>query len=503
MTQRLNEKQRNALRSLVRAQAGYDAWREAKGYGPHLTKAWIFEAIYEFCLEAEARELIAANLDMSTSNESSDESGENNDRVVVDTLGDMDSSNGESSAIDVDMDKVLSPVRPFLAGALVQQMESALRPIVEAAHKPATIVEKTASTPLREGEAPRASRVGASTMAKLFSVPGANGKKPVALWNDPCADKPDASYVMDGKRMYTAVSLFERGEIAWLAGSAGTGKTTLAREYAARTGRGFVRIGFNRTTELIDLLGQKEPTPAGEHGAVRMVWTDGVFTQAIRRPGTVVLFDELTGAPPGTAMAFQVILDNKRVTLPTGEVVAFADGVVVVIADNTAGYGDESGVYAGTHSANAALVDRAARVILVDYLPAMLEAEALQRHSGAPQAACIRLADFAAKVRTLQAQTGGDVRPLSIRRLIAFANATHRDGLAFGEALSTTMLSRLPEADREALRQAVNAHLDERAYKCELSGVIPPFPADIAAVVASSPQQNAARDAFDAGANQV
>jgi hypothetical protein len=133
----------------------------------------------------------------------------------------------------------------------------------------------------------------------------------------------------------------------------------------------------------------------------------------------------------------------------------------------------------------------------------MLEAEALEKRTGAPQAACIRLAEFAHKARTLQAQSGGDARPLSIRRLIAFANATHRDGLAFDEALSTTMLSRLPEADREALRQAVKTHLDESAYKCELSGVIPPFPADIAAVVASSPQQNAARDAFEDGANQV
>jgi MoxR-like ATPase len=492
-TQRLNEKQRNALRGLVRAQAGYDTWRESKGYGPHLTKAWIFEAIEHFGLGREADAvLMAVDLSALPAGPMGDDMGDDMDGDACDESAD------ESRAIDVDMDSVLSPVRPFLAGGLVKQMEAALRPIVEAAHRPATIIEKTAPTPLREGEAPRASRVGASTMAKLFSVPGAKGKKPVVLWNDPLAGKPDSGYVMDGASMYILASCLEAGETVWLAGSAGTGKTTKAREFAARTGRGFVRIGFSRTTELIDLLGQKEPTPSGDNGAVEMVWTDGVFTQALRRPGTVILLDELTAAPPGTAIAFQTILDEKRVTLPTGEVVIFADGVVVCIADNTAGYGDESGVYAGTHSANAALVDRAARVIPVDYLPAMLEAEALEKRTGAPQAACIRLAEFAHKARTLQAQSGGDARPLSIRRLIAFANATHRDGMTLDEAWLTTMLSRLPETDREALRQLAGAHFDDKAFKRELSGEQVSLGVVVdEATLSDEPRQQAAREAFN------
>jgi MoxR-like ATPase len=201
-----------------------------------------------------------------------------------------------------------------------------------------------------------------------------------------------------------------------------------------------------------------------------MVWRDGVFTRAIRRAGTVILLDELTGSPPGTSMAFQTILDERQLTLPTGEVVNFADGVVVVIADNTSGYGDESGVYAGTQSANGALVDRSARLIPVDYMSALLEAEALERRTGAPQAACIRLAEFAAKTRTIQAQAGSDSRPFSIRRLIAFANATHRDLLTVDEAWSVTTLSRLPETDRESMRQAIKAHFDEKAYARELKG---------------------------------
>ena len=163
--------------------------------------------------------------------------------------------------------------------------------------------------------------------------------------------------------------------------------------------------------------------------------------------------------------------------------VNFADGVVVAIADNTAGYGDESGVYAGTQAANGALVDRAARLVPVDYMSAMLEAEALQRRTGAPREACIRLADFAAKVRTVQAQNKSDSRPFSIRRLIAFANATHRDLDDMRGSLDRLPPIRdSPELDREELRQAVKAHFDEKAYARELKGEAAPSdpaPADL------------------------
>ena len=259
-------------------------------------------------------------------------------------------------------------------------MESALRPIVVAAHKPAQTIVQAAPVILKAGEAAHASRVGASTMKKIFMVGGAKGARPVALWNDPTRLlNPDVGYVMDSASMYAMASALEAGEAVWLAGPAGSGKTTKAQEYAALTGRGFVRIGFNHSAEMIELIGQPEPVPANENGGVKMVWRDGVFTRAVRRAGTVVLLDELTGAPPGTSMAFQTILDHRYLTLPTGEVVNFADGVVIVIADNTSGYGDESGVYAGTQAANGALVDRAVRLIPVEYMSAMLEAEALQR----------------------------------------------------------------------------------------------------------------------------
>jgi MoxR-like ATPase len=474
--------QRNELRKLARSHPGFDKWRAINDPTNAMRRPEIIKAIHDLGLENEAEKILgapqmsAAEIDadepLIVSNDAAyDAAYESTFDATIDAKEDSeDSEVNEASAIDSDIERVLAPIKPFLASTLVATIESSLRPIVIAAHKPAQVVERQAPVVLKDGEAAHAKRVGMTTMAKAFMVGGARGKRPVTLWNDPLAPKVDPGYVMDGAAMYLAASAFEAGETVWFAGPAGAGKTTRAKEYAAITGRGFVRIGFNHSTEMIDLIGQPEPVPANENGGVKMVWRDGVFTRAIRRAGTVILLDELTGSPPGTSMAFQTILDERQLTLPTGEVVNFADGVVVVIADNTSGYGDESGVYAGTQSANGALVDRSARLIPVDYMSALLEAEALERRTGAPQAACIRLAEFAAKTRIIQAKDGSDSRPFSIRRLIAFANATYRDLLTVDEAWSVTTLSRLPENDREAMRQAIKAHFDDKAYTRELKG---------------------------------
>src|SRR4029077_4095766 len=79
--------------------------------------------------------------------------------------------------------------------------------------------------------------------------------------------------------------------------------------------------------------------------------------------------------------------------------------------------------------------------------------------------------------RTLQADEGSDSRPFSIRRLIAFANATHRDLMSVEEAWQITTLSRLPANDRAAMHQAIRAHFDDKAYIKELKGEVLAEPA--------------------------
>jgi MoxR-like ATPase len=330
-------------------------------------------------------------------------------------------------------------------------------------------------------------------MGKLFALKAPQAKMMANIWDAADALTPDPAYQVDVPTMTAAVTAWEHGETLWLVGPMGSGKGTLCREYAARTRRPFVRIGFERSTEVVDLRGQSEPVPGETHGA-QMVWVDKVFTASVRRPGTFILLDEITTAPAGTVAWYQTVLDERQITLPTGEIVHFAPGVIVAIADNTAGYGDPTGAYAGTAPANAALIDRCSRMVYVDYLPPAKEALALHKRTGIPFPAAERLAKFAAKVRADQAKAGGEARAFSYRRIVAFALATFRDRIDAPTAWETTAFSRLPDADREALRQAVRIDFKLDDYLAEMNGAT--VPAASTAPVSQAAEQVNARDVF-------
>jgi MoxR-like ATPase len=398
------------------------------------------------------------------------------------------------------IETAIGPVRNYLAPGLVADLAERIRPIAVEAAKPAVevvreVVREIAAAPVAPaGVRPYATIVGTSTMGKLFALKGAQGKLPVSLWS---ANEltPDPTYQVDVAVMAAVVTAAEHGELVWLAGPMGSGKGSLSREIAARTGREYIRIGFHRATEIIDLQGQFVPVPGDTHGN-KMIWQDGVFVASIRRPGMVILLDEPTIAPPGTFAWYQTILDERQVTLPTGEVVHFAPGVIVLIADNTAGFGDETGAYAGTVPANAALVDRAVRVVTVGYLDAKKEALALHKRTGVPFLAAERLAKFAALVRADALKAGGESRSFSYRRLVAFAQATYRDRMSVKDAWECVVLTSRPAPDRETLSTAIGLHFDGETYAREMDGeVIDPAAAPVSgAPISQAPEQVTARD---------
>ncbi len=269
------------------------------------------------------------------------------------------------------------------------------------------------------------------------------------------AGSPDPHYSPDPAALEALAACDGRGLHAWLTGPAGTGKSSLPEWYAAKLGRPFVRVVFDRSTEPEDLIGGMEPD--GQGG---MAWRDGALARAIRQPGTVILLDEPTFARPAALAMLQSLLDGGRHLLAraTGERIAMAPGVMICAADNTAGTGDESGQYAGTAPMNRALLDRMAARITVGYLPPEREREVLARRSGIPQGAATLMIAYAHRTRA--AAANGDLaHALGLRRLIAWAELVGA-GMRSERAFAMTCLVGEAPDDAETLRQLERAHVD-------------------------------------------
>jgi len=353
-----------------------------------------------------------------------------------------------------DVSDVLSEVEPLLSPMVRKAIEKALAPVVEKANRPAEVIERIvtvhaeAAPVAPQGAAPYAEKTGkAIEVGKLF---GMKDKSPftqrqVSLWNaHGAAPAVDPFYVVDDVNMGLLATAMEHGTNVWLVGPAGSGKTSMPEQACAYTGRPFAKIGFTRQTEVADLVGG-DGFRKGE-----TEWQDGALIAAMRRPGTVILFDEPTIAPAGVQAVIQAVADDHRsyTIHATGEVVKAAPGVVFVIADNTNGAGDETGQYAGTNQANAALVNRFKRMIQVSYMDREEEAAALVNHTSIPKPAALHVVDFFARARKLPEMEGA---VLSLRQMTGFVN-TVKDGFGSALAFSVAVLNKMPGTERAAVQ---------------------------------------------------
>jgi cobaltochelatase CobS len=249
----------------------------------------------------------------------------------------------------------------------------------------------------------------------------------------------------------------------WLAGHAGTGKSSMAEQYAARLGRPFYRINHTRDTEALSLLGMTVPKAGGG-----VEWQDGVLVKALRDPGAVILLDEISIAGPGALAVYHSLLEpNGSVVLETGERVLLDPRTVVLVADNTSGHGDGSGLYHGTGSTNRALLDRFAGVVVVDWLAPDAEAAMVSARSGANLDLCAALVSFAGLTRG-KADAGDLLAPLGPRRLIAWARALSA-GLDVERAWFGTVVRHSPPEDAETLVQLGKAGLPNKTEMARLA----------------------------------
>lgn len=245
----------------------------------------------------------------------------------------------------------------------------------------------------------------------------------------------------------------------WAGGEKGTGKTETAKQFAARTGRPYYRINFQKFTMLEDICGSTQLKDGNTE------FTPGVLLQAWSTPYAVVNLDELTLADPGVLGFFNGLLEPGSVISYGGKQWRRAPGVIVVASDNTFGSGDPSGRYSGTRPQSAALLDRFGLIWHFNYLPEAEEIKAVVKHTGCRKdlAEYVLKAIYAARAKV---STGEIIDAPSIRSVISFIKTLKM--LPVQTAWNATIAARQPAESAVALQAIFQSCIDAKKIQSKI-----------------------------------
>ena len=231
----------------------------------------------------------------------------------------------------------------------------------------------------------------------------------------------------------------------YLWGHAGTGKTTIYEQVAARTNRPFFRVQHTANMEEEHIVGGwrlRDGKTYFELGPLAMAMKFGWLYMA----------DEYDFGRPEVTSVYQAVLEGKPLVIKEADhenrVIHPHPDFRFVATGNTNGQGDETGLYQGTNMQNAANYERFGIVEQMPYMNSGLEARLVAGQSGIPLKDAEKLVDFAGRIRA-EFESGTIGNPISPRSLIyaakiGWARGNYRTGL------EKAFINRLSSTDRES-----------------------------------------------------
>ena len=336
---------------------------------------------------------------------------------------------------------------------------------VAAAFKPFVATVEAAGAQVAVGAMVSARVIGSGSALAVFGVEvldRAGNAVMVDLWDAQDAPAVDPCFIWTDAILRHLLLSQTTGENLWFGGEKGTGKSETARQFAARTGRSYCRINFNKHSAPEDFLGATGLI----NGATE--FQPQAFLRAFIAPGTVILLDEPTNADPGVLAPLNSLLEAGSVTTIGNLQWRRANSVLVCAADNTLTNGDDTGRYAGTKLMNSALADRFARIVRFDFLPIDQEVEAVARHTGCTYGLARHIIGAVTLARE-KVSTGDIVDAPSIRSIVAYIRALKL--LSPSEAWATCIASRQPTEGAAALEAIRIAAIDESLVLQSLKGI--------------------------------
>lgn len=191
-------------------------------------------------------------------------------------------------------------------------------------------------------------------LGKTFGINGLLGKPFPAKKAGERTPSPSFEYIfrIDPLRKMLAWAGGNVSTSLFLSGPAGSGKTSLVEQVAARLGHGCTTLSCNARTEKADIVGYI----GLEDGKTSFI--EGPLVRAMRL-GEWICFDEGDALPPSVTITLNRVLEGSPLAIPeTGDVVLPHPDFRIAFTGNTRGRGDQTGQYRSRNVQDAAVLDR-------------------------------------------------------------------------------------------------------------------------------------------------